>query len=688
MTGRVERDEWGVPHVVADSVDEVGFLQGHAVAGDRSWQLEHSRLRAEGRTASVLGESGVPWDRFARRVQLEGLARRAYDALAPATSSFVDSFVAGVNQGLGELGEVAELAALGTEPGHWQPWTPLGVFAAHHVLFASFPTKLWRRHLAETVGTEVAAVFHDEGLWVPGSNAWAVGGARTASGLPMVGGDPHRSFESPNTYQQVRLSCTDPEAAFDVAGFTFPGVPGVQHFAHAGSVAWGITNAMGDYQDVFEVRLERRRDEVWSEGADGWRRAAAHVETIEVRDAPDEPVEVVTTESGPVFVGGPDAPLSFALLTPSLVRGELGFDCLLPLLRARTAADVEAALSRWVEPVNNLVVADASGDVRQRVVGVVPRRAEENRWRPVPGWEGRTRWQGWVDDLPFQSVPPQGHVVTANHRMNADFDRVGTEFAPPGRATRIDALLTGRDRLTPEDFAAIHRDTLAGQPAVLADAVAALDGLSVRATALQQEIARWDQHLTAGSTTAAAYVAVRDALVTGLAKAPPFDALADGCPFDELFDPWFTVSHQLFLSLANLFSDEGRKVVPDLDGHLAAAVEQVAAAPSPGEWGARHRFRPLHVLGAELEDAPMLAGDNDCVRCAGGVPGSVTAFRGSVARYVWDLAGFGSSGWVVPLGASGDPADPHHHDQTAAWAEGLLLPLPFSQTVARPGGTP
>ena len=187
------------------------------------------------------------------------------------------------------------------------------------MLFASFPTKLWRRHLDDTVGREVATVFHDEGLWVPGSNAWAVGGARTASGRPMVGGDPHRSFESPNVYVQVRLTC--PPEGIDVAGFTFPGVPGVQHFAHAGEVAWGITNAMADYQDVYEEHLERRGDEVWWEGPEGWARAQAHREVVEVRDGDAEEVEVVVTGNGPVFHGevGDDHVLS--LRAASIVLG-------------------------------------------------------------------------------------------------------------------------------------------------------------------------------------------------------------------------------------------------------------------------------------------------------------------------------------------------------------------------------
>ena len=675
MTGEVRRDRWGVPHVVARSVTDLAFLQGRSVAHDRAWQLEHARLKAEGRTASLVGASGLPWDRFARRAQLVATARRAFDGLGEETSAFVEAYVAGVNDGLAEVGEVAELASLGVDaPGRGSSWTPLAVFAAHHVLFATFPAKLWRRHSEAVVGPELAGMFHHEGLWGAGSNSWVVGGDRTESGLPLLAGDPHRTFESPNAYQQVRLTCTDPDDPFDVAGFTFPGVPGVQHFAHAGTVAWGITNAMGDYQDLFVERLDRRGDEVWAEGPDGWGRAEVSVERIEVRGAASESVEVVVTGRGPVVVGGPGEPESFSLRTPSYDLGEVGFDCLLPLLRARTTVDVLAALERWVEPVNNLLVADVGGDIRQRVVGRVPARAEANRWRPVPAWDAGSSWAGWTE-LPGQDVPADGHLVTANHRMGADFDRVGVDFAPPARANRIDALLRGRSGLTTDDCAAIHRDVLAGQPAALHRAVCALTGLSHEGAELQREIAGWDQHLHADSLTAAAYVAIRTGLVERVAASAELRDLRGGSPYGELFGPWFLLAGQLYLGLANLLSDEGRRLLPDVDRLLAEAVEEVAV-DRPGPWGEQHRYVPWHALGDALPEAPPLAGDNDCVRCAGAVPGSDAAYRGSVARYVWDLAGRDRSGWVVPLGASGDPGDPHHHDQTAAWVEGTLVPLP------------
>ena len=49
--------------------------------------------------------------------------------------------------------------------------------------------------------------------------------------------------------------------------------------------------------------------------------------------------------------------------------------------------------------------------------------------------------------------------------------------------------------------------------------------------------------------------------------------------------------------------------------------------------------------------------------------------RGSVARYVWDLADRTAGGWVVPTGTAGHLHDAHHHDQLDAWVDGRLVPI-------------
>jgi penicillin amidase len=641
---RTYRDAYGVPHVRADSVLDLARGQGEVTAHDRTWQLEWLRRRATGTTAEAVGATALGWDAFARRTLVAHTARRAHAALGDETRAFVAAYVEGVNAGLRT--DVHELEVLGLAAEPWEEWTPLAVFLAQHLLFANLGGKLWAQAARDALGDDAGLLSH-EGPLPSGSNAWAVGGARTASGLPLIGGDPHRVIEAPGVYQQVRLACENPDDPFDVVGLAFPGVPGVPHFAHAGDVAWAITNACGDYQDVYAEPTPYDVVERW-------------VETVPVRGADPVEVEVVVTPRGPVFEDG------LSLRTASGVLGDLGFHAILPLLRARTADDVDRALDRWVEPVNNVVIADRHGAVRYRLAGRVPLRDDANRRGVVDARDPATGWTGWLEEAHRVDVPAGGQVVTANERRGPESARVGGVFAPPYRAQRIHALLTGRDDLTGEDFAAIQDDALLATVPTLRTLVPGAFG-------------DWDGRMEAGSRQAGAFAAWRSALVRRIAAEPVFAPLHSP-RHDPIFRPWLDVTSRIALALPALVA-HGTPYGIDLAALAREALAETADVDVT--WGEIHVVTPVHAFevygdGLVPPSVPALpvSGDSDCVRCTGSLPGvSDDAYRGSVARYVWDLADRDASAWVVPLGASGDPRDPHHHDQLVPWADGLLVPV-------------
>jgi penicillin G amidase len=593
---RIYRDAYGVPHVRAGSVIDLAHGQGEVAARDRAWQLEFLRRRATGTTEEVFGEAAVSWDRFSRDTRVADTARRAHARLGDESRAFVAAYVAGVNAGL--RSDAPELTRLGIEPEPWPEWMPLAVFHAQHILFAGLGGLLWKRRVHRVLGADAVLLDH-EGPLTSGSNAWAVGGGRTASGLPMIGGDPHRTIESPGVYQQIRLACEE----FDVVGFAFPGVPGVPHFAHAGDVAWAITNAMADYQDLS-----------------------------------DDP-------SDPEFEPG------LRLRNASTVLGDLGFEALLPLLRARTVDDVDRALDLWVEPVNNAVIADRHGIVRYRLAGRVPVR------------DGAT-WTGWLTDAHRAEIGPDDHVVSANERRGPRSAAVGSVFAPPYRARRLHQLLDGRTGLTPDDFRDIHNDTLL------------LPAEQLRRL-VPGEFDDWDCRMDAGSPRAAAFAAWRSALVRRIAAERVFAPLHEPEHLD-LFAPWLDVHARIALALPTLVA-AGTPYGIDLAALARLALDDTREHPP--SWGATHVFTPIHAFemhGLEAERVPALpvSGDSDCVRCTASYPGLTDeCYRGSVARYVWDLADRQASGWVVPLGADGDPRRPHHHDQLDLWAAGELVPV-------------
>ncbi len=117
---------------------------------------------------------------------------------------------------------------------------------------------------------------------------------------------------------------------------------------------------------------------------------------------------------------------------------------MLPLLRARTVDDVDRALDAWVEPVNNVVIADTAGAVRYRIAGRLPDREDANRRGIIDAADPGAAWRGWLTDLPRHDVARDGHVVTANERRGPESDPIGTTFAPPHRARRLHELLDGR----------------------------------------------------------------------------------------------------------------------------------------------------------------------------------------------------------------------------------------------------
>ncbi|WP_089100601.1 penicillin acylase family protein [Streptomyces hyaluromycini] len=750
MTIETYRDAWGIPHLRAADVRELARAQGRVTAHDRAWQLEVERHRAQGTSASFLGAPAVAWDVFARRARLADTARRCFEALErrdPETAEWVRAYVAGVNEGLpAGAARTPEFARTGLTPGTWEPWHPLGIWLATHILFAGFPAKLWREEAIRHLGEEAVPLFATDGPSTAGSNGWLLAGSRTTTGQALLAGDPHRFVEAPGVYQQIHLACPE----FDVVGLAVPGVPGIAHFAHTGTVAWSITNAMADYQDLYRERLRRTNTGVEALAPDGtWTPAPHHTETIEVSGNPPVPIEVLETPRGPVIAGGPEGlgtgtaeatgteametaeaedelgrelrtplaphaerpavvhapaaadggrpprgPLApddesrtggaggkssadggaeaLALRYPPRVTEDLGFSALLPLLRARHVTDVDRAFDAWAEPVNVVHAADTAGGVLHRVAGRVPVRSRTNRTRLAPAWLPGHDWQGW-HEMPYGDIT-DGVAVMANQRGPAT--PLGVEFAPPHRADRIRSLLGERRTWSAADMPAIHTDTHLASAAPLLDRLAALDDLTPEAGRLRDRLLAWDRRMDADSTDAAAYAAVRSAVVRHLAAHPAFAALTEPPAHPKVLLPWLALTPRIAFALEHLLRTEELYGV-DRPAAVRAAVEEVAAAPPAGTWGDTHRLTPWQALPEpSYDDGPALSGDHDCVLCTSAVPGLTDrSARGPAARYVWDLARRDDSLWVVPLGADGVPGAPHHTDQLPLWLKGDLAPV-------------
>jgi penicillin amidase len=733
LTGRVDvwRDPDGVPHARATSVHDAFFAQGFVHAQDRLWHMEYDRRRAHGRWAELAGPPAVAQDALARRLGLGRSARADYEAAAAETRAMLDAYAAGVNAFL-ETARAwpVEFQLLGTRPEPWAPWDSLAVFKVRHVEMGPWQMKLWRARLVRQLGPKLAAHLcpgtapapmlivppgdeyrgpasdalealagSDATLaslpsWTGGSNSWALSGTRTASGRPLVAGDPHRALDTPNCYYQNHLACPE----FDAIGLSFPGVPGLPHFGHNRHVAWCVTHAMADYQDVFVERFDPT-DATRYEFRGEWRRAEVRSETIRVRGSGPVDVPVTVTHHGPVVLGDPARGHAVALRYTATAEVNRTFDAFVPMLRAAGADDLEAAMRPWVDPGNNLVFADVHGAIGYRTRGVVPVRAAANAWLPVPGWDGAHEWRGEIPfaEMPAMRDPAAGWIATANSRIaDADYPHyLGLDYAPDFRTRRIAARLQDLRGATVADMAAIHADRVSIPARALVPLVSRIEPLDAGSRQALDLLRGWDGAMDPGSAAATVYAAFRARLVRDV-LGPLLGPLA-GDAFARL--PGAPVSHAARLrgrlaewidaddrTLLTAGDDWGTAMARALAGAVAALRERLGPDPASWAWGRLHVTGPSHPLSpvfpdhAALLDPPSVpsGGDGETVQAAEYVPavGFQVALT-SVARYVFDLGDWERSAWIVPLGASGHPGSPHYADQAGDWAAVRLRPMRY-----------
>ncbi|MBO0708289.1 MAG: penicillin acylase family protein, partial [Candidatus Dormibacteraeota bacterium] len=470
----IVRDQFGVPHVRAATAADAWFGAGYACAQDRLFQLDYDRRRACGRWAEIAGASAVPGDILSRRLQLATAAKNDVSAMSPATRSAFDAYARGINAAI-EAGAAPLPGRYPVFP--WEPWHSVAVFKIRHVLMGQWqhklaqavllarigPDKFWKLEtrtapgsaltvppggrLMRVVDQALSEVTGHLGFLAeaePGSNAWAVSGGRTAHGGAVICNDSHRLLDTPNVYWQCHVTCPE----FDVVGATFPGLPGFPHFGFNGSVAWAITHAGADNQDLYVERFDGSRYLT----PDGWTEAGRHREQIDVLHSDPVPVEVWETRHGPVVHGDPAEGLALTLKYTATAQPDRGFECMHAMLTSGSVRELADAQEGWVDPVNNLVCADVRGRIAYQCRGEIPvRTSPSHRALPVPGWDGSCEWAGTVafEDLPRVIDPEAGFVMTANNTIvDGDEPYISYTFAQPFRAERLRSHLAGTRTLT------------------------------------------------------------------------------------------------------------------------------------------------------------------------------------------------------------------------------------------------
>jgi penicillin G amidase len=164
----VERDNQGVPHFRAASMDDLVIAQGYVTAQDRLWQMETLRRHAAGTLAEILGHGLLAHDRAQRTMQIAAAADRAIAVFPPDQLHWLTLYASGVNASIeAQRAHLPlEFRILGYQP---EPWTPrdtiLVALAMFQDLTNSFPDELDREALTARLPLNLVADLYPVGSW-------------------------------------------------------------------------------------------------------------------------------------------------------------------------------------------------------------------------------------------------------------------------------------------------------------------------------------------------------------------------------------------------------------------------------------------------------------------------------------------------------------------------------------------
>ncbi|WP_149826262.1 penicillin acylase family protein [Streptomyces tailanensis] len=375
-----------------------------------------------------------------------------------------------------------------------------------------------------------------------GSNSWVVSGDHTITGKPLLANDPHLSAQLPSVWYQMGLHCksVSEKCRYDVAGYTFAGMPGVI-IGHNADISWGMTNSGVDVTDLYLEKLT----------GDGYEYDGkvkpfdTREETIEVAGGTSKKIVVRTTNNGPLLsdrnselvqVGkkaevDQDAPdrgdgYGIALRWTALDAGTT-MDAVFAMNKAADWEDFREAAALFDVPSQNLIYADTEDNIGYTLPGKIPARAKGHDGSvPAPGWDPKYSWgpEGTKDnkkddyleqdELPYEYNPSRGYIVTANQAVvGKDYPhKLTTDWGYGTRAQRITSLveskIKGGGKISTEDMRQMQMDNSSEIAKLLVPLLLKIDVDDKHVREAQKLLEGWDYTQDADSAAAAYFNSV------------------------------------------------------------------------------------------------------------------------------------------------------------------------------------
>ena len=396
--GSIHRDQWGVPHIRGESDAAVVFGSAWAQSEDHFWQLEDTYIKALGRYAEMVGDSGVSSDLDVALFDIVGSSQRDFTSLPLEIQTLARAFADGYNFFLERNPDVTPRLITRMEPWH------VLAFERYMIL----PRLLGAAHAPSREVTRLEA----EELASLGSNQWAIGPDRTRNGTAMLFINPHQPWYGSGMFTEMHVKS---DSGWDFSGAMYPGAP----FPTAGfnnHLGWAYTVNEADISDVYRLTFDHPSDPDLYRYGDDWRRAESwEIELAVKGEAQPRRYQLRKSHHGPI-TKQEDESHFLAIKVPRLYDGSRMVQSLAQS-RATNFDEWYAAASSLQLQTFNTMYADADGNIFYLYNGTVAKRKPGVDWtKPVDGSDPELEWGDFhpIEELPQVFNPASGFMQNTN----------------------------------------------------------------------------------------------------------------------------------------------------------------------------------------------------------------------------------------------------------------------------------
>ncbi|MCF7833507.1 MAG: penicillin acylase family protein, partial [Candidatus Marinimicrobia bacterium] len=283
----VYRDQYAIPHIFAETEEDLYRAVGYVMAQDRMWQMDLIRRGTTGQLSEIFGDDLIETDALMRALRISEKSEKILRTIDPDIKLSLIAFADGVNQYLEDHEKKLppEFAILGYKPEPWEPLHSINMIGyMSWDLTSGYRSKISLHQLVQKLGEErvqdflpgsathhtlvfpglkdalvfsdlysafdqlsdlgISGVFH-------GSNNWAINKQKVNNGAAIMCNDMHLGFGAPGIWYQMH--CVVP-GKLNITGVSLPGQPYII-VGHNYRIGCGMSNVGADDPDFYIEKL-------------------------------------------------------------------------------------------------------------------------------------------------------------------------------------------------------------------------------------------------------------------------------------------------------------------------------------------------------------------------------------------------------------------------------------------------